>query len=495
MGGGEPHRSAAHRVHTRRAACLTPWPTLRNRPMHFSERHHSCCAGGQKGPFALPGTERQYERARPFPIRKLALDLKLDLEKGQLRGRAVIDFERASPDGTELVLDAINFEKLSCQLKLPSGAIKPAYSYDGDQLVISIPLKAKAGQLIIRYSATPERGLYFLRPDKEVPDRPLQVWSQCQDEDARHWFPCHDKPHVKMGFSLTVEVPHGFTAISNGEPVQQSVPASKKQNWKFAYDMPGPLPSYLVTLVVGKFDRVEDRPAIVGDREIPVHYFVPEGRAKDSQRSFGETPNMIELFSQLTGPPYPWSRYSQVVVSDFVFGGMENTSCTTMYEHVMLDEKAGLDISSHDLVAHELAHQWFGDLVTCRDWSHAWLNEGFATYFEHLEKENRLGRAEYLHGVETDLNSYLNEASSRYQRPIVCRYYAEPLDLFDRHLYEKGGLLLHMLRSELGDSVFWEGVRGYLAEHRDGIVETRDLRAALENASGTSLERFFDSWA
>jgi aminopeptidase N len=214
----------------------------------------------------------------------------------------------------------------------------------------------------------------------------------------------------------------------------------------------------------------------------------------DARRSFGETPRMIELFGQLTGVQYPWSRYSQVVVSDFIFGGMENTTATTMYEYVLLDQRAAIDVSSCDLVAHELAHQWFGDYVTCRDWSHAWLNEGFATFFEHLEREDRLGRDEYEWGVRADLDAYLAEASGRYARPIVCRDYRLPIDLFDRHLYEKGGLVLHMLRRDLGDQLFWRGINRYLERHAHGIVETNDLMRALEEVSGRSLERFFDQW-
>jgi aminopeptidase N len=203
---------------------------------------------------------------------------------------------------------------------------------------------------------------------------------------------------------------------------------------------------------------------------------------------------MVELFSRLTGVPYPWSRYSQVVVSDFIFGGMENTTCTTLYEYVLLDERAALDVSSCDLVAHELAHQWFGDLVTCRDWSHAWLNEGFATFFEHIEREHRLGVDEYEYGVDGDISTYLAEADGRYQRPIVCREYMEPIDLFDRHLYEKGGLVLHMLRRQLGDDIFWAGIKDYIAKHQHDVVETNDLKRALEKSSGLSLERFFDQW-
>src|SRR5262249_50269788 len=153
-----------------------------------------------------------------------------------------------------------------------------------------------------------------------------------------------------------------------------------------------------------------------------------------------------------------------------------------------------LDITSDDLIAHELAHQWFGDFVTCRDWSEGWLNEGFATYFEHVWREHHLGRDEYEHHVRMDLESYMGEAHGRYRRPVVCQDYDAPLDLFDRHLYEKGGLVLHMLRVELGDALFWRGVNVYLARHAKGSVETRDLMRAMEEVSGRGLGRFFEQW-
>jgi aminopeptidase N len=173
---------------------------------------------------------------------------------------------------------------------------------------------------------------------------------------------------------------------------------------------------------------------------------------------------------------------------------MENTTATTFYEHVLLDKRAAIDITSDDIIAHELAHQWFGDYVTCRDWSEGWLNEGFATFFEHIWREKDLGRDEYEYGLLGDLEAYTAEAGGRYRRPIVCQDYDAPLDLFDRHLYEKGALVLHMLRVELGDEVFWRGIGDYLHSHAKGIVETRDLMRALEKSSGRSLGRFFEQW-
>jgi aminopeptidase N len=459
--------------------------------------HERCgCAALGTGAFALSGTERQYERARPFRVRHLLLDLELDFEAKAVAGSAHLELERVAPEADAIELDAVGFEIREVVLAQADGETPLVHEYDGDTLVVRGLGALAQPKIRVAYRAVPRRGLYFLEPDAAVQNRPLQAWTQCQDEDARHWFPCHDKPHVKMTTELSVDVPAGFVVLSNGEPVEATRgKRSKKGRSSFHFRLDKPHPSYLVTLVVGRFAIESDRDAeLAGGQRVPIRYYVPTSQKADVPRTFGETPRMVELFSRLFGVPFPWSRYSQVVVSDFVFGGMENTTATTLYEHVLLDRKAALDISSNDLIAHELAHQWFGDYVTCRDWSHAWLNEGFATYCEQLEREDRLGREEYDYGVQTDLGTYLGEAGSRYQRPIVCRDYKEPIDLFDRHLYEKGGLVLHLLRRELGDDSFFKGVHAYLSEHAYGLVETLDLQRAFEGVSGRSLERFFDQW-
>jgi aminopeptidase N len=294
-----------------------------------------------------------------------------------------------------------------------------------------------------------------------------------------------------MTTEIVAHVPNGWFALSNGALVSSSKP--KDGDWTYHWKMSDPHPSYLVTLAAGEFSEIADK-AKVGDREVPVTYLVPKGREEDARRTFGRTPEMIRHFSDVTGVPYPWNKYAQIVVSDFIFGGMENTTATTMYEHILLDERAVIDITSDDLVAHELAHQWFGDFVTCRAWYEGWLNEGFATFFEHVWREKRLGRDEYDFGLKVDLEGYLGEAHGRYRRPIVCQDYDAPLDLFDRHLYEKGGLVLHALRSEVSDAVFWRGIRAYLAGHARGVVETRDLQRAVEDVSGRGLGRFFEQW-
>jgi aminopeptidase N len=473
-------------------------------------RHdHACCgraqgagheqsnegggAGSAGRPFAFASSPRHFERDRPFAIEHIALDLELDFPKRSIRGSASLTLRRVDPDATTVELDAVAFTIAA--VTVDDKNVK--YTYDGRLLVVDVPRALEHGKLVVRYEATPRRGLYFLEPDEHVPTRPRQAWTQCQEEDARHIFPCHDKPHVKMTTEAVVTVPAGFSVLSNGEL------AGKEQDAKagtetFHWRMNDPHPSYLVTIVAGEFAVFGDRvtlapaPGSTVRREVPLTYLVPKGREEDGRRTFGRTPDMVSFFSELTGVPYPWNKYAQVVVSDFIFGGMENTTATTMYEHILLDARAAIDVTSDDLIAHELAHQWFGDYVTCRDWSEGWLNEGFATFMEHVWREKALGRDEYEYSVKHDLSSYLSEAHGRYRRPIVCQDYDSPLDLFDRHLYEKGGLVLHVLRTELGDTLFWKGVSTYLNRHARSIVETRDLLRALEEVSGRSLGRAFE---
>lgn len=449
--------------------------------------------GDTSNNFVMRGTERVYERPRPFRIEHIALDLEIDHASATLSGTAELTIERVDADAEAVDLDAVAFSVGAVEIRALSGSRakraragfrRAEHVYDDETLRVAIPAAVKRAVVRVRYSAKPRRGMYFLAPDEIVVDRPRQVWTQCQDEDARHIFPCHDKPHIRQTMDIAVAVEPGWFVLSNGELLGGR---RLRQTGRFHYRMTDAIPSYLFTVVAGSFAKIADR---VG--KLPVDYYVPKGRETDGKRTFVNTPAMIRLFADKTGVAYPWTKYAQVVVSDFIFGGMENTGATTLYEHVLLDERAAIDISSDDLIAHELAHQWFGDLVTCRDWSHAWLNEGFATFFEHVWREHHLGSDEYHYGLRFDLQAYLSEASGRYERPVVCQDYDAPIDIFDRHLYEKGALFLHALRRRLGDAVFWRGIHRYLERHARGVVETRDLLRAMEEVSGQSLEQQFE---
>jgi aminopeptidase N len=445
---------------------------------------------GSRG-FHLPGDQPRWSRPRPFAIEHLHADVTLDVDGRSVEAEAILLARRIDPAATRLRLDAIDFEIREVSV----GDSSAAYEYDGAILAIDVGRNgnARAADLAVRvrYRARPRRGLYFVtaRPPLAPLDpaaRPTEVWSQGQDEDNRCWLPLADHPGERMTTELVVSVPSGWFALSNGVLVERSSDAATA---RFRWRQSEPHPPYLITLAAGRFDEAHDRHG-----ELPVDYYVPVGRGADIARSLGKTPQMIALFEQRLGTPYPWAKYAQVVVHDFIFGGMENTSATTLYDRALLDERAALDVDMESLVAHELAHQWFGDLVTCRDWSHAWLNEGFATYCEHLWREHTDGQDGYLYGLEHDLDLYLDEDRDRYRRPIVTNVWAKPIDIFDRHLYQKGGLVLHALRRTLGDDAFFRGLSHYLATMRGKSAETRDLHRALEDATGRSLEAFFDQW-
>jgi len=343
----------------------------------------------------------------------------------------------------------------------------------------------KEAEVSIAYHGSPRTGLNFTGPDKDYPDRPYQAWTQGQDEYARFWFPTHDFPNQKQTTEVIVEAPAEFETVSNGTLLSCDTRGRVKR-WHWSQEVPHV--SYLVSLVVGKFDRWDDQVA-----GVPLHYYVPPGRVDDGHRAFDETPQMVTVLSELAGTPYPYSKYASVVVQDFTWGGMENTSATTYIDDLLPDERAAPDYDSGRLVSHELAHQWFGDLLTCREWAHGWLNEGFATYAwpYYAERAYGLDEAQRLHLEHAD--QYFAE-DREYRRAIVNRSYTEPTELFDVHLYEKSSWVLWMLRHVLGSDLFEAGVHEYVRRHRGGLVVTEDLVRAMEDTSGMALGWFFDQW-
>jgi aminopeptidase N len=394
---------------------------------------------------------------------------------------------------SRLVLDAVD-------LKIARVVI------DRDGRESNVPFESKNGKLELHFDpaipprssvtfsigyalSKPRHGLFFIHPTQAHPEYIRHAWTQSQDENARYWFPCLDYPHEKQRTSTTVVVPRGSFALANGALVERRDEGEKTI---FRYEQDVPHSTYLMTMVVGPFVEIEQRSA--GARNVPVFYYVLPGREADGERSFGNTPRMIELFEERTGTPYPYERYSQIAVTNFIFGGMENTSATTQTDRTLHDETAHLDFSSDPLVSHELAHQWFGDLLTCRDWSQAWLNEGFATFFEFVWREADLGHDEYLYDVFESTAAYFDEDSDRYRRPIVCNRYRDPIEIFDRHLYQKGAAVLHMLRGELGDARFWRAIRHYVERNAQRSVETIDLIRAIEESTGRNMRAYFDQW-
>jgi aminopeptidase N len=436
-------------------------------------------------PFALESARLHYAADRHVTAQHLLLDVTLDFERQRLSGRATHTLE-AVRTVRQVTFDAVGLDVSKVEV---DGRPATFDASSGEHLHVTLPRALKAGAratVRVTYRATPQRGLYFVGPDEAYPQRPRQAWTQGQDIDARHWFPCLDTPAQKCPSEVRATFPAGMTALSNGRLVADVAKGARRT---MHFRLAQPHSPYLVTLVVGELAVIEQRAGATVIRTL-----VHPSREAEARRTVARTPQMMALFERLTGQPYPWGDYAQVFVSEFIFGGMENTSATTLTDAVLFDARAALDYDADFLIAHELAHQWFGDLLTCRDWPHGWLNEGFATYAEVLWKDEADGQDEADHQRKGDLEAYLSEVSDRYARPIVARRFDAPIDLFDRHLYEKGGLVLHELRTRLGDEDFFAVVRRYVAAHAGGAVETVDLARAVEQVTGRNFDRFFDEY-
>ncbi len=458
-----------------------------NSARHFGEAIVTANRAGDRRPFARPGTTPRYARDRVADIRHIRLDLAFDLAAKRVMGRCTTWLAPIN-DG----VDRIEFDALELTVaRVLRGDVPLTYAYDGRKLAVTLDRAFAGGEelaIAIDYESRPRRGMYFIGPDAAYPDKPREIWTQGQDEDSRYWFPCYDYPNEKATSEIVATVPTEFVAVSNGKLMDVRADAgagTKTYHWR--QDIPHA--AYLVTLAVGQYVEIAD----VYDG-IPVLYYVHPGREEDARRAFGNTPRMLEFFSDAIGVRYPYDKYAQVAVNDFIFGGMENTSATTQTADTLHDARAHLDFSSDPLVAHELAHQWWGDLLTCRDWAHGWLNEGFATYFEALWMEHDKGDDEFRYALHQEAREYFEEDGKEYRRPIVCNLYQEPIELFDRHLYQKGGLVLHMLRFVLGDALFWKSMRHYCAKHCGQSVVSGDLQRAVEEATGKNLDWFFDQW-
>ncbi len=434
-------------------------------------------------PHALPGDHAMWPRDRIVDVRHIKVQVTLDVAGKSVSGVATHTIAPLS-DGVRWV----EFDAIEMQIEgVTAGKVAAPFEYDGRKLRFDIGAGRKRGQEVVvavNYRATPRLGLYFIAPDEGYPEKPAQVWSQCQDEDTRYWIPCFDYPNQKQTTEMIATVPGAWYALSNGRLLQEKKNRDGTKTFHWHQDRPHS--TYLITLAAGEFSRID-----ASRDDLTIDYFVEAKDVDDASRTFVNTPAMISLFERVTGVPFPWAKYSQIVVRDFVFGGMENTSATTMTENILLDSKAARDYSSDDLISHELAHMWSGDLLTCRDWSHGWLNESFATFFEFLWRDEHVGVDEYRHGLIENTEIYLGE---RYRRPIVTNVYHEPIDIFDRHLYEKGSLVLNTLRGVLGDEAFFRSLQRYFRDNQERSVITQDLANAIEAETGRNLDWFFDQW-
>jgi len=435
--------------------------------------------------FAHKGARPHYAPDTPVRPVHLKLDLAFDWEAERVFGSTTYQVDVLAAGVSEITLDAVNLDIQRATV----GGRTAAFDATGEKLVLSPKTRLRSGTrttVRIEHSVTkPVAGIYFTKPDEHYPERFKTVWTQGQDEDSRYYFPCFDQPNYKQTSEVILRLPRGMFGLSNGRRVRHS---DTRSGSVYHYKMELPYSTYLLSIVAGEFSEHRERA-----RGLEVKWYVEKGREKEGRRAFGDTRKMLDFFSAYTGFPYPYPHYTQIAVPEFIFGGMENFTVTTQTDLVLLDERAALDIDANGLVAHEAAHTWFGNVVTAKQWSHAWLHESFATYFDALYTRESKGEAEFRYQLLEDAETYFSEGT-RYRRPIVTRVYKEPIDLFDAHLYPGGAVRLHHLRAVVGEAKFKEAIKLFLHRHQYGLVETVDWVRALEEISGRNFDQWFDEW-
>jgi aminopeptidase N len=428
-------------------------------------------------PFALTGYELRMEREKQFELNKTVIDIKLNFEEKAVEGKVELNIKMNSLPQDSLEIDAEDMEIYNVSVK----GVPVKFDTYPKKIIIYGEFRAFGEYILtITYKSFPKKGGYFVNDDGG-----MQFWTQGEDTDNHAWFPCFDYPNMRSAYEIRVTVPRDYTVISNGS-LRERVDGDFS-TFVFVEDFR--FPSYLVSVVAGKFQELKQE-----WEGIPIRsHFLPKYSGL-AERSFRNSADMMEFISQKTGIKYPYSKYDQTCVSDFVFGGMENLSATTLTDRTIHDEIAHLDYQSESLICHEMAHQWFGDYVTCKDWSQAWLNEGFATFIALIYMEKFKGKEEFLVDVENTREIYLKEYGERYERPVVERMYKDPAELFDRHLYQKASLFIRYLNYYLGDKVFWAGVKDYLENNKMSGVSTEDFRKSLSRVSGFSFEEVFQQF-
>ena len=447
-------------------------------------------AGADRRAFAPPDVPARYLPERAFDLEHLKLDLRFDWDHRAIEGTAtnVLHPLRANLKTVTFHASGLDVRRV----RLAGASADLAFRLDPSAETLAVDLDrayapAERLEIAIDYAAHPKRGLYFVGPDRGYPGKPKQIWSQGETDFNRGWFPSWDEPDDRATTELLATVPAAWTAIGNGKLLET---LDRPDGWRtFHWRMDVPHSTYLTSVVAGELVRVAD-----SWRGIPVEYDVPPGEEARARRSFGKTPDVLEFFSRATGRPYPYAKYAQATAVDFRWGGMENISATTQTIGTLHDEKDENDFPSTGLVAHEAAHQWFGDLITCRDWSEVWLNEGFASYFDALYQEHDRGADQLAIEIDDARDSYFREDGKEYRRPIVTRRFAGPDSMFDATTYDKGALVLHMLRGIAGDEAFFSGIRRYVERFAERTVTTADFEGAFEEATGLSLGSIFDGW-
>lgn len=431
------------------------------------------------------------------------LDLSFDWGKRRVNGKATLTLRPWFYATDRLVLDAKNFDIHYVGFEGKKDTLR--YEYNNKELSISLGrtfTRKDTFRVVVHYTAKPEerddfsgsaaitsdKGLFFINPDGSDPAKPRQIWTQGETEHNSRWFPTLDKPNQRCTQEMYLTVEDRYKTLSNGvlKSSKKNPDGTRTDYWV----MDKPHAPYLFMVAVGEYAIVRDR-----WRNIPIEYYVEPKYEAYARDIFPYTPEMLEFFSQKLSYPYPWPKYAQVVVRDFVSGAMENTTAVVFGDFVQKNRRALIDQQKENerIVAHEMFHHWFGDLVTTESWANLTLNEGFANYSEYLWFEHKYGRDEADFHYFNERQGYFASAENG-GHPLIYFGYENKEDMFDAHSYNKGGAVLHMLRYQVGDEAFWAALHHYLKQHAYSSVEVHDLRMAFEKITGQDLNWFFNQW-
>lgn len=464
-------------------------------------------AGGSESEHLRTGPEMNHGKyrgsyTRYFDLENTRLDITPDWKRKELEGTATLRLHPHFYATDSLVLDAKKMFLHEVAWLDSSGITPLKFDYDSSRIVLHLPKKVTRQESItvrIRYTSRPDavtnkgsaairdrKGLYFINADGTDPDKPVQVWTQGETESNSVWFPTIESPAQRMTQEISITVDTPFQTLSNGLLTGSEIhpDGTRTDHWKQSL----PAAPYLTVFAAGKWSIVKDK-----WRNLDVSYYIDPPYANYASMIFGHTPEMMEYFSNLLKTDFPWEKYDQVVVHDYISGAMENTTATVHGTNMLQDPCQYMDGNYEDYISHELFHQWFGDLVTCESWSNITLNEGFANYGEYLWREHKYGRDDADRLNQEDLAVYLYYKTHN-DPPLIRYYYNDREDVYDAISYNKGGRVLHMLRKYTGDDAFFAALHLYLKRNKFSSVEIHNLRLAFEEVTGEDLNWFFNQW-
>jgi aminopeptidase N len=436
--------------------------------------------------FSVARADEPTAPALEYHLENARIELRFDVDQRKVIGQVTHALAALNEGLKQLDFDSVD---LTIQSVTVNGKVAH-FSTDSGKLHVDLDRPAKSREkyeVVIRYEGKPKKGLYFILPNKSNPTRPIEIWTQGEAEDTRYYLPIHDYPNDRTTTEMILTVPESWQTVSNGRLVSVVNAGQGIKTWTWRQALP--VSTYLISVVAGEFDKQSD-----SWHNIPVDYVVPHGEADRIAPTFQHTRDMLTFYSDRFGVPYPWVKYDQTMVDQFTESGMENVSATTLTTRDLLHPALAKESmeGADPLTSHELGHQWFGDLVTCNDWSNLWLNEGFATFLAQLWEEHEYGADNAAYARWRGQAAWRRQ-TRLYTVPIVNTDFKNSMD-FAGNIYGKAGLVLEMLREQMGDYEFFHGLQHYLEANRLKTVVTADLVKALDDSNGTKVDDFFSQW-